>query len=72
MGCPWNRDNEPVFATALDFRMTRLRDYEKFYALCLVKHYNFLVLFNFTGEERGAMLATEVQKVIHSRSTRSR
>ena len=32
VGCRWNRLVEPVFVTTLDFRMTRLRDYEKFYA----------------------------------------
>ena len=33
MGCRWNRLDKPVFVVALDFRMTRVGDYEKFYAL---------------------------------------
>ena len=32
MGCRWDRLNEPDFVSALLFRMTRLGDYEKFYA----------------------------------------
>ena len=36
MGCRWNRLDEPVFVSALLFRMTRLRDYVKFYAPWIV------------------------------------
>ena len=36
-GCRWHRLDEPVFVAALDFRMTRVGDYEKFYAPCVVQ-----------------------------------